>query len=483
MLQNKKQLKAIVLIAFVFFTYVSCKKEKKETLESSEPVEETTYAEEKLDVACECETNWFPHSQTPAPAEGKGSPFDASSTTNCIFHQWSWQKFLWVTKPQQNGNPLFLNEFYQVSDTMEKIAPVTGSTVTLVDTEQAGSNGILKTNPKYNAKNNTAYTVYYSIHTNPTMFDAATKFEQQLKDGTLKENNDEVFPIGSLELKASWVTLDAIPTDKQSNYFTTTATFGTSDTPVKVALLGMHVVGVVINHPEFIWATFEHNDLAPNYDWKAGNATSPSSEKLLFASGEVASNLDGITFKNGSVVSPNQAYDLFELGVPRVTGGDFMPDTSQKEPENFGNIEVINNCVASNLDDVFKNYFYNGSIWINTDGMTPKQQAAKIVSLGEDIGNATSNSSARGSLNNANVTMETFTQTFESNMSDISVDNLANCFSCHNAVSFSSGDPKSPLYVSHLFDAFIQSQKGKSDDEIDTMKDNQHLVQFLNKSK
>ena len=33
MLQNKKQLKAIVLIAFVFFTYVSCKKEKKETLE------------------------------------------------------------------------------------------------------------------------------------------------------------------------------------------------------------------------------------------------------------------------------------------------------------------------------------------------------------------------------------------------------------------------------------------------------------------
>lgn len=481
MLRNKKHL-TITLIALITLAFISCKKEKKEPLESSEPTtEETTYADENLAVACECETNWFPHSQTPAPAEGKGSPFDASSTTNCIFHQWSWQKFLWATKPQENGNPLFLNEFYQVSDTMEKITPVSGSTVTLEDTEQAGSNGILKTNPAYNSANNTAHTVYYSIHTNPTMFDAATKFQQQLNDGTLDKNNDEVFPIGSLELKASWVTLDAIPADKQGNYFTTSATFGTSETPVQVALLGMHVVGVVINHPEFIWATFEHNDLAPNYDWKAGNA-SATTDKLLFSSGETT-GLDGITFKNGSAVTASKAYDLYQFGVPRSTGGDFMSGTSQKEPQNFGNIEVINNCVAKNLDDEFKNYFYNGSIWINTDGMTPEQQAAKIVSLGQDIGNATTGSSARGSLNNANVTMETFTQTFESSMSDISVDNLANCFSCHNAVSFSSGDPKSPLYVSHLFDAFIQSQQGKSDDQIDAMKDQQHLVQFLNKSK
>ncbi|NQY05497.1 MAG: hypothetical protein HRT68_04640 [Flavobacteriaceae bacterium] len=40
-----------------------------------------------------CDTSWFPRAQTPAPAEVKGNQFDAKTTTNCIFHQWSWQKF------------------------------------------------------------------------------------------------------------------------------------------------------------------------------------------------------------------------------------------------------------------------------------------------------------------------------------------------------------------------------------------------------
>lgn len=50
---------------------------------------------------CLVQPSWFPHSQTPAPEEGKGSPFDVSSTTNQIFHQWSWNKFLWLTKPDK----------------------------------------------------------------------------------------------------------------------------------------------------------------------------------------------------------------------------------------------------------------------------------------------------------------------------------------------------------------------------------------------
>lgn len=39
---------------------------------------------------------------------------------------------------------------------------------------------------------------------------------------------------------------------------------------------------------------------------------------------------------------------------------------------------------------------------------------------------------------NANVFIETFTQTFKKDISMIAVDNLANCFSCHNGVSFTS---------------------------------------------
>lgn len=52
-------------------------------------MDKTAYADNAAE-SCNCEAGWFPHEQTPAPAEGDGSPFDSSSTTNCIFHQWSW---------------------------------------------------------------------------------------------------------------------------------------------------------------------------------------------------------------------------------------------------------------------------------------------------------------------------------------------------------------------------------------------------------
>src|SRR5690606_6514606 len=43
----------------------------------------------------------------------------------------------------------------------------------------------------------------------------------------------------------------------------------------QLALIGMHVVGVVQNHPEFIWATFEHNANAPDCSAVPTGAASP----------------------------------------------------------------------------------------------------------------------------------------------------------------------------------------------------------------
>ena len=123
------------------------------------------------------------------------------------------------------------------------------------------------------------------------------------------------------------------------------------------------------------------------------------------------------------------------------------------------------------MDDVWANYFYNGSIWLNTDGKTPLQQAQLIDSLAGNISNATPGSYARGSLNCANVTMETFTQTFETSMSGINVGNLANCFSCHSAQSFSyNGDSVSPVYLSHTFQEYLLEQQGSSFKKAETIK-------------
>ncbi|WGH76497.1 hypothetical protein P8625_04880 [Tenacibaculum tangerinum] len=497
-LATKLMLNTMLVMSVVFFN--SCKKKEKENTKAEE-VAETAY--NKTTTQSLCESDWFPHTQTPAPAEGKGSPFDVSSTTNAIFHQWSWQKFLWLTKPEyqieklvvkQEGKevplyvgeilPLFLNpkKMYQVTSHMEDVAPQPGAAVVLEDTAQAGSGGILKTNPSYN-KAGVSETVFYSIHVSPTMKEASEKYRDSIINGTLGKDNQASFPVGSLELKVSWTPVTAIAEEEIDNYYTTVAalsTDGTTYTNTEVALLGIHVVGIVENHPEFIWATFEHDDLAPNYNWKENKATSATS-KVLFAEG-TTTGIDGIKWGKDSAKLPYKAYDLFQYGIPRDSVGNFM-QTSQPEPINFNNIENLNTCVKENLTDVWKNYFYNGSLWIDTDGLTPEQQTATINSLGENIGKATPEptSLARGSVNCANVTMETYTQTFKSSLKDIKADNLASCFSCHNAVNFST-NKKSPLYLSHVFNAYLLRGAGKTFNEVEALKAKQEVDDFMKNS-
>ncbi|WP_052752932.1 hypothetical protein [Kordia zhangzhouensis] len=467
---------AILCIALLFFT--SCEEKKKEknnedSETSSTAKAQTTYDladAETIDSTCACLTDWFPHTQTPAPAEGKGSPFDASSTTNCIFHQWSWQKFLWLTKPD-GDTPLFLKETIQVDPYMSPVTIPSGVSLVLTssEAEQAGSSGILKSNPNFNA-NGKSGTVYYAIYMNDIMNTAAKEYAAQIASGKLQPANSQAFPVGSFELKTSWVSTEVIPESERGNYYTTNASI--DGTTTEVAMLGMHVVGVVENHPEFIWATFEHNSLAPAFDWTTGTA-SADSETLLFKKGSTSS-IDGIYWnsKTGAPNAASEAYILFEYGVPRVQGApdsNFM-ETSQSEPLNYNNIQNINNCVAENLSDVWNNYAYSGSIWVNTDGLTPAEQVALLKNEGYNLGKATPGSVTRGSVNAANITMETYTQTFNSSLSSIDASNLANCLSCHNAKSFSGNQPTSPLYISHVFNGYLESQKGTSKKDIKLMK-------------
>ncbi|WP_420553713.1 hypothetical protein [Tenacibaculum aiptasiae] len=493
----KQNLIAALILSAIIFT--SCKKEEKELKKEKDKI-----AYNEKSNASLCMSDWFPHEQTPPPEEGKGSPFDVSSTTNRIFHQWSWQKFLWLTKPTIEIDlipiiirgepdpivitkklPLFLNpqRMHQVTSHLDDVPLQNGVAVMLSDTKQAGSSGILKTNPAYNKKNNKAETVYYSIHVSPIFKKAATKFKDSILNGTLSKDNLSSFPVGSLELKVSWVAKSAIPEDKIDDYYTTVA--GISENGVdyvntEVALLGMHVVGVVENHPEFIWATFEHTDMAPNYD-RGEDKASSSTEKLLFEKGET-SGIAGITWDTltKQPVLKSKAFDLFQYGVPRDSTGGFMKNTSQEEPINFKNISDINACVKGHLEKEkgpWKNYFYNGSIWIDTDGFTPEQQAQILVGLRGEVSSAYPGAFARGSLNCANVTMETFTQTFQDKLSEVNVGNLANCFSCHNAVSYTKNS--SPIYMSHIFDAYIKRAEGKTFNEVEAMKAKQEVEEFI----
>ncbi|TPG39992.1 hypothetical protein [Flavobacterium pectinovorum] len=452
----------------------------------------------KAAESCECEKSWFPHDQTPAPKEGDGSPFDNASTTNCDFHQWSWQKFLWVTKPLPSGNPFFLDSLDLVSPQMEDVAPQLGLKLTLSSINQAGFSAVLRSNPKFN---NVADTVYYSIHINALLKDKAVLMASLINSGKLPVANLETFPVGALEIKASWINIDAIAKAQQQDYFTTKAAVQNSKgkyVQKTVALLGMHVVGVVKNHPEFIWATFEHKDMAPVYDKKNNSVT--SANEMLFYEKGTSTGIDGIRWINGatSPVVANKAFILYEYGVPKnLNTGEFMA-TSQSEPANFNNIEDINKCVASNLKDVFRNYFYNGSIWLNFDGVSSENQKKAIVT--KNIASALPDSLARGSVNLANITMETYTQTFQDDIHKINNGNLANCFSCHRSTNFDKKRPgKSPLFLSHLFGDYLlftkpqvtatgknannlDNSRAKRIKEIEALK-TQQLLDFINAEK
>jgi len=426
-------------------------------------MDKTAYADNAAE-SCNCEAGWFPHEQTPAPAEGDGSPFDSSSTTNCIFHQWSWQKFLWATKPLPSGNPLFLDSLDIVTPEMERVSPQLGVKLVLTSIAQAGPAGVLVSNPKVVPGKTAGDTVFYSIHVNKILFDKAIIAASEINSGKTPYSNLETFPVGSLELKVSWISTASIPKEKLGDYFITKAAVKNKAGQYEaksVALLGMHVVGVVKNHPEFIWATFEHKEMAPIYDW-TNNSVTANDEKLLYESG-TDSGLKGITWDrtNKKPLVPGKAFVLYEYGVPKVIETNDYMKTSQSEPVNFNNIDFINKCVASKLKDVFKNYFYNGSIWLDTDGMSPLDQAKAIVK--RQISSVLPDSLARGSSNLANITMETYTQTFKDSIHKINAGNLVNCFTCHQSQNFDKtrGIGKSPLYLSHIFESYLYTTKPK----------------------
>ncbi|MEZ4817223.1 MAG: hypothetical protein R2776_04540 [Flavobacteriaceae bacterium] len=472
---TKTLITAFIIFAGFLFTFSACKeKEEKEPVAYEEELNETP--------SCNCEPSWFPHTQTPAPEEGKGSPFDTTSTTNCIFHQWSWQKFLYLTKPDTNGKPLFLNNLIQVDSKMDVIVQQAGASLVLADTAQAGSQGVLRSNPAFTT-NETSFTVFYGIFIDSTLQKAAQQFKTELLNGTLPANNSASFPVGSLEMKSSWIAVEALSESDQKEYFITEAAILQKDGSylnTSVALLGMHVVGVVENHPEFIWATFEHNDMTPLMDWNSLTASSESN--LLFFAEGAASNLDGISWTGKTPKVANQAYTLFQYGVPKVKGNGYL-STSQAEPLNVDNINSINACVANTLNDVWNNYFYNGSLWINMDGKTPQEQVALLISLSGNLANSAPGDATRGSVNAANSTMETYVQTGASALDSISVASLVSCFSCHNAENFSAGKPVSPLYISHIFNGYIEASKGKTLDEINAMKVNEFKDMLRTKSK
>jgi hypothetical protein len=250
----------------------------------------------------------------------------------------------------------------------------------------------------------------------------------------------------AIEVKSAWVLAQGLP--NLSSYITMTAMVPAykqvsantwtqnGSQSVQLALVGIHVVGSVVQHPEMVWATFEHaaNDPLGTYTYNS-----------ISGSKTINQNTNGtwLFTANGSSGPFNVAHMSYS-GPPSNTiqsasGFTISPsDTLRTEPwgtagnDTFHNTEVIamNNHVLSMLSmlasgDVRGNYFMTGATWIAGGGPP---------STGFQVGNASM----------TNTTMETYQQG-------------SNCLDCHSDPTMLGAPPPPPIPsvdqgLSHIYE-------------------------------
>ena len=410
----------------------------------------------------------------------------------CNFYQWGAQMFMWLTSPEGDGIVLDGPSIFTVTPTgpdgkRTLIPNTTGATYQLSlrggktddigEVGQAGSNGVLLSQQ--------GALVYYGIHANDVYgyflsgqmtgaFPDAKDFPRNAED--LKEvlayagatygvdiPNPQALAI---EMKTSWVDAATLPspegyvtieaeipifTPSSDNLTWQQATTAPLTKTATMALVGIHIVGTVQDHPEFVWATFEHISNAPDagyYYTKADDtvAMHPFSSDGSFAfmatgGTEADANKQCMRQCGATIVAAN---DCSAEPAAICQGGIVASDTVRNYPwgsaandqsaavlKNNTLLLSVNNSVRSQMvaGDLRANYVQTGGIWTTTP------------SAGADapIPNWTGDQSAnlRGSLHLSNATMETYTQG-------------TSCFSCHN---LRPGDADSfvPFGLSHIF--------------------------------
>ncbi|WP_257386283.1 hypothetical protein [Tahibacter caeni] len=394
---------------------------------------------------------------------------------DCQFHQWSWEAFVWATALDAHGVPRFLG-LPTIGDLTRGRSVAGPRTLTLATRGLHGRGGAIEgTGAIVEADGNmlvaaNGYPVYASVHMNDSYFDTVRR--NRVVTGDYERNPDsDYFGVGAAVFKATWLRLEpgqaapdgAFVTKAQVPVLTT---FLTADNTlyvapdgatvtVDVALLGLHVVGQTINHPEFLWATFEHKDNSPRFKDGTFDPTSGASDPRSYtlyrggtpydranqpstqttaSSTSTASPLSApgttVTTTTTLVAAPAFTFDpktqkfspVSNAVLANRTGGETF------SPAGPANIDAVNAAAHTVLQQQsppqrrFANYDLIGTVWMQpgTFGLTSNQ------------------STAVGSVNLANVTAETFVQNFTGTTTPSTV---GNCFSCHNATTFQDVAP------------------------------------------
>jgi len=397
-------------------------------------------------AVCQASASWISNPSEPTEV--------ASAETFCDFYQFSWQWFLAQVSPANaaapNGDRVFeTNRLIDlkkpaVTDQCSKPA-LTGRAAAAkmlalrdlkpVDFEDIQADG----NPLYDQSGN---ILYYNIWYSAAECNATASG----------------FVANTLEIKAAWRILAA----PDPTYYTMSASLAGADgkpQQVTLGLVGFHLVNWTANHPEFLWASFEHKTNAPLCDGTSATSgwsfTSDAAAQCLAAnpvpSGQISPNCAQYKFNDvgTSTPSPPPPTDTPDQ-VCRLYANGNQPGMSINGNDNAANraaiIELNQQLVgpdgmltrlpADNPMAVWKHYHMIGSLWTKGGAASGKPP---IPYQGHPQGDP--NSPQRGSLELTNMTMETFEQ------GDTSP--IPNCFGCHNY------DPAKPLKVSHVATEYL----------------------------
>jgi hypothetical protein len=436
---------------------------------------------------------------TKRPSLGLPNP---SSDNDCAFYNIAWNFFMYATQSKRGALPTFLSYSTPrdiagaaiAKDFPPSAAEASGQAGTVALAPRGakqfsnlpGLNGGFVQAGVAKAvlidKNRNA--IYYGIHLNDTF--ASFLRDNKINDpkrilGTPGTDDGAISPIlefrtGSLELKSAWQIVEGpIP----PNYITVVATIpwlkneadGTgvsvddSHPPQKVvlALLGLHVIVAIDDHPEFIWATFEHADVSDLtklqgfVDVAPAVTENPSPGKAVVLAD---ANRDYTLYEKG--LDPTKANDVQSAetiqideatqkfskstSVYRVFPGSNSKGSTEDEAvsdlnEDFG--RMFNDRDPGKAD-LRRNYRLVGAVWIND----PTKNFAEKLFFKDDV--------LAGEDRLSNMAMESFTQPEADS---------PNCFSCHHTRSkeIGSGDRSivgRRINVSHVISLIGASEGG-----------------------
>ncbi|GJM22640.1 MAG: hypothetical protein DHS20C15_25550 [Planctomycetota bacterium] len=393
----------------------------------------------------------------------------------CDAYTWSWRMFLWQFSENSgelvfNSPPFFdLNEQNElVSDAVgtggQKTKHVRGGKRESVDRDgQAGAvNGVLMSQDVSLTPGGSL--VYYAIHVN----DVYAYMASGVNSGDLagQQGMDE-FPTTSqqlativdyatqsygvtindanslaMEVKSSWVKVT--PGMDASTYATIVADVPkytrdsenkkwtwdgvTQEEDVTLACVGFHIVGSMADHPEMIWATFEHVNNVPLGDYYYLNESGTVTEQKNWNNGAPVPGVWLFMDGTSREASMNQMHmelngnDIVALSGETISPSNTMRSQAWGDPDgeasaaNNTDILSINQNIVSMLSpgDVRANYALVGATY--TKNGVPGVGIKKPV--------------FEGSTLLANSTMETYYQS-------------KSCFGCHNGGMLSG--------LSHIF--------------------------------